>query len=46
MIDYTVDNIHIRQNHEAREQPSYVSEVLIRKRGGLFPNVPIHFHFT
>jgi hypothetical protein len=45
MIDYTVDNIHIRKTID-HGQPSYVSEVLIRKRGGSFPNVPIHFHFS
>jgi hypothetical protein len=44
MIDYTVDNIHIHKM-KVQGKPSYVSEVLIRKRGGSFPNVPIHFHF-
>lgn len=45
MIDYTVDNIHIQKKLE-HGQPIYTSEVLIRKRGGPFPNVPIHFHFS
>ncbi|QGQ99240.1 M1 family peptidase [Paenibacillus psychroresistens] len=45
MIDYTVDNIHIRKTTE-KNQTSYTSEVLIRKQGGSFPNVPIHFHFS
>lgn len=45
MIDYTVDNIHIQKKIE-NGQPIYTSEVLIRKQGGSYPNVPIHFHFS
>jgi hypothetical protein len=45
MLDYTVDNIHINKANE-NGQITFISEVLIRKRGGPFPNVPIQFHFS
>jgi hypothetical protein len=45
MLDYTVDNIHISKTNK-NGQITFISEVLIRKRGGPFPNVPIHFHFS
>ncbi|WNQ11065.1 M1 family metallopeptidase [Paenibacillus aurantius] len=43
MADYSVDSI--RTKHAPDGGSGYVSEVLIRKRGGQVSPVPIHFHF-
>jgi hypothetical protein len=45
MLDYAVDNIHIRKAVQ-NGQSVYISEVLIRKRGGPFHTIPIQFHFS
>jgi hypothetical protein len=45
MLDYAVDNIHIRKAIQ-NGQSVYISEVLIRKRGGPYHTIPIQFHFS
>jgi hypothetical protein len=45
MMDYAVESIHVRKI-EVQGTTTYESAVLIRKRGGSNPSVPIHFHFT
>ncbi|MEC0230359.1 M1 family metallopeptidase [Paenibacillus alba] len=45
MMDYTVESIRVK-SVGTKEAASYESTVLISKKGGNSPEVPIHFHFT
>ncbi|NQX69216.1 M1 family metallopeptidase [Paenibacillus alba] len=45
MMDYTVEGIRVK-SVGTKEAVSYESTVLISKKGGNSPEVPIHFHFA
>ncbi|OPH49005.1 EnpEP protein [Paenibacillus ferrarius] len=45
MMDYTVESIRVK-SVGTKEAASYESTVLISKKGGNSPEVPIHFHFA
>lgn len=45
MIDYSIENIHVKATGSKGTGP-YESTVLISKRGGNSPEVPIQFHFA
>ncbi|MGG1553949.1 M1 family metallopeptidase [Paenibacillus ferrarius] len=42
MMDYSVESVRVK----AQDAGAYESTVLIAKRGGNSPTVPIHFHFA
>ncbi|UKS31302.1 M1 family metallopeptidase [Paenibacillus sp. HWE-109] len=45
MMDYSVESIQVKASG-MKEKPSYDSTIVISKKGGNSPEVPIHFHFA